>query len=153
MGHTQVASPTSPGRSRNMAAIRRRDTRFELEIRSILHGMGLRFRVDLPIRLAGMRPIRPDVVFTRRRVAVFCDGCFWHGCPEHGQRPHIRNGHYWTPKITGNRQRDGRQTAALESTGWMVLRFWEDEAPELVAQTVAAAAAGIPLPHPVHDRC
>jgi DNA mismatch endonuclease, patch repair protein len=108
-----------------MAAIRRRDTMFELQVRSRLHAAGLRFRVDMPIRLAGARTIRPDVVFTRARVAVFCDGCFWHGCPEHGVRPEIKNGQYWSPKITGNRERDARQVAALEAEGWVVLRFWE----------------------------
>jgi DNA mismatch endonuclease (patch repair protein) len=133
-----------------MSAIRRRDTQFELEVRSLLHAAGLRFRVDLPIRLEGMRPIRPDVVFTRRRVAVFCDGCFWHGCPEHGQRPNVRNGHYWTPKIEGNRERDARHTAALESAGWTVLRFWEHEDVGVVAagitETVAEATSVRRLP-------
>jgi DNA mismatch endonuclease (patch repair protein) len=110
-----------------MRAIRRRDTKFEVAVRSLLHAMGLRFRVDLPIRLEGFRPIRPDIVFTGRRVAVFCDGCFWHGCPEHGQRPSIRNGYYWTPKIAGNRDRDRLHAGALEDAGWAVLRFWEHE--------------------------
>lgn len=132
---------TSAGRSRNMAAIRRRDTRFEMQVRSLLHAAGLRFRVDVPIRIVGLRPIRPDVVFTRRRVAVFCDGCFWHGCPEHGQRPDVQNGHYWTPKLAGNRERDARHTAALESAGWTVLRFWEHEDAEAVAQSVAETVA------------
>src|ERR1700737_2935417 len=98
-------APTPPGRSRNMAAIRRRDSRFEKAVRSLLHARGLRFRVDYPLRLAGGRPIRPDIVFTRQRIAVFCDGCFWHGCPEHGQRPGVRNAQYWTPKIQGNAAR------------------------------------------------
>jgi DNA mismatch endonuclease (patch repair protein) len=101
-----------------MAAIRRRDTGPERAVRSLLHARGLRYRVDLPIRLAGHRPIRPDIVFTRQRVAVFIDGCFWHGCPEHGQRPGIRNGAYWSPKIAGNAERDQRHTAALEAAGW-----------------------------------
>lgn len=70
---------------------------------------------------------------------MFCDGCFWHGCPEHGQRPKIRNAHYWSPKISGNRERDSRHTAALEAAGWTVLRFWEHEtADEAVDRIVAA---------------
>lgn len=121
-----------------MAAIGRRDTAFELRIRSLLHANSMRFRVDLPIRPQGMRPIRPDIVFTRRRVAVFCDGCFWHGCPEHGDRPHIRNEHYWSPKIAGNTERDARHTAALEADGWTVLRFWEHEDPHVVAERIKA---------------
>lgn len=122
-----------------MRAIRRRDTHFEREVRSLLHAMGLRFRVDLPIRLDDTRPIRPDVVFTRHRLAVFCDGCFWHGCPEHGRRPNVRNGYYWTPKIAGNRERDSRHTAALRSAGWRVLRFWEHEDPQSVTVRIAEA--------------
>ncbi|MEA2361294.1 MAG: mismatch endonuclease, patch repair protein [Thermoleophilaceae bacterium] len=122
-----------------MAAIRRRDTALERRVRSLLHARGLRFRVDLPIRLHGMRPIRPDVVFTRQRVAVFLDGCFWHGCPQHGQRPGVSNEHYWSPKIAGNRERDARHSAALEAAGWRVLRYWEHEPAEDVAATIASA--------------
>lgn len=110
-----------------MAAIRRRDTGPERAIRSLLHARGLRFRVDHPIRIPGFRLIRPDIVFPKRQIAIFIDGCFWHGCPEHGKRPEIRNGHYWTPKIAGNVERDQRHTAALEAAGWMVLRFWAHE--------------------------
>lgn len=88
-----------------------------------------------------MRPIRPDIVFTRRRVAVFCDGCFWHGCPEHGRRPTVHNAHYWSPKIAGNRERDARHTAALEHAGWTVLRFWEHELADAVAAQVARAVS------------
>ncbi|WP_201447064.1 very short patch repair endonuclease [Conexibacter woesei] len=135
----QVPEVTSPGRSRNMAAIRRRDTAIERRVRSRLHAAGLRFRVDLPIRLEGIRPIRPDIVFTKRRIAVFCDGCFWHGCPEHGSRPRIRNGQYWTPKIAGNQERDARHKSALEAAGWTVLRFWEHEDPDLIAARIADA--------------
>jgi DNA mismatch endonuclease (patch repair protein) len=121
-----------------MAAIRRRDTGPERAVRSLLHAEGLRFRVDYPIRLEGLRPIRPDVAFTKHRLAIFVDGCFWHGCPEHGQRPNIRNGHYWTPKIAGNAERDRRHTAALESAGWTVLRFWAHEPAVAIAERVAA---------------
>ena len=122
-----------------MAAIRRRDTRPEREVRSLLHAAGLRFRVDLPIRMEGHRLIRPDIAFPRRRVAVFIDGCFWHGCPEHGRRPAIRNGHYWTPKIAGNVERDRRQVEALQGGGWQVLRFWAHLPAEQIARAVAAA--------------
>jgi DNA mismatch endonuclease (patch repair protein) len=124
-----------------MAAIRRRDTEPERAVRSLLHARGLRYRVDLPIRLEGHRPIRPDIVFTRQRVAVFIDGCFWHGCPEHGQRPEIRNGAYWSPKIAGNTERDQRHSAALEAAGWTVLRFWEHEPPQAVADEVSQRLA------------
>lgn len=116
-----------------MAAIKRRDTTPELALRSALHALGYRFRKDLPIRLGGTL-VRPDIVFTRRRVAIFVDGCFWHCCPVHGRKP-TSNGDYWSPKLTSNVQRDRRQTAALESAGWQVLRFWEHEA---LDQTVEA---------------
>lgn len=119
-----------------MRANRRRDTGPELRIRRLLHARGLRFRVDLPVRIDERRPVRPDVVFTRARLAVFIDGCFWHGCPEHGQRPDVRNGHYWTPKIAGNAERDQRHTRALANAGWTVLRFWEHESPDEVASKI-----------------
>jgi DNA mismatch endonuclease (patch repair protein) len=108
-----------------MAAIRRRDTAPEKLVRSLLHAQGLRFRVDYPIRIGGARPIRPDIVFTRVKLAVFIDGCYWHGCPEHGVRNGGANASYWGPKIARNQERDAEHTALLESAGWTVLRFWE----------------------------
>jgi len=132
---------TSPGRSRNMAAIRRRDTVPEKCIRSLLHAQGLRFRVDFPIRIGGARPIRPDVVFTRRQLAVFVDGCYFHGCPEHGRRDGGANAAYWGPKIARNRERDAEQTMLLQSGGWMVMRFWEHEPAAAVAAAVSAGLA------------
>src|SRR5436305_15111497 len=92
-------------RRRIMTANRRRDTGPELAVRSALHARGLRFRVDLPVRPASGRPIRPDVVFTRQRLALFIDGCWWHGCPEHGTRA-VTNADYWGPKIDANRERE-----------------------------------------------
>jgi DNA mismatch endonuclease (patch repair protein) len=137
---------TTPGRSRNMAAIRRRDTTVEREVRSLLHARGFRFRVDMPIRVDDGRPVRPDIVFTRRRVAVFCDGCFWHGCSIHGRRPRVRNPAYWVPKIEGNMARDVRQTTELERLGWIVLRFWEHESPDAIVKQIAAVATSVILP-------
>lgn len=81
--------------------------------------------------------MRPDIVFTRQRVVVFVDGCFWHGCPEHGRREHGRNADYWRPKIAMNRERDDRQTRALEAAGWTVLRIWEHENPAEAAARIA----------------
>lgn len=122
-----------------MSAIRRRDTGIERHVRSMLHNQGFRYRVDMPIRLDGARPIRPDIVFTRRRVAIFIDGCFWHGCPLHGRRPNIKNGHYWGPKIAGNVDRDARQTASLTGAGWTVLRFWAHDDPSEILRAIASA--------------
>jgi len=127
--------PTTPGRSANMRANRRRDTEPERRVRELLHASGLRYRVDLPVRVPGARLIRPDIAFTRIRLAVFIDGCFWHGCPEHKGRPKA-NAHYWGPKIDGNIERDKRQTRALTAAGWSVLRFWEHESPPEVARRI-----------------
>ncbi|MGP3971366.1 very short patch repair endonuclease [Streptomyces sp. 6N223] len=118
----------TPGRSRNMAAIKRRDTRPERAIRSLLHAAGRRYRVDVRLDLEGAKP-RPDIVFTRARVAVFVDGCFWHCCPEHGRQPGV-NGGYWGPKLERNIARDRAADGALSAAGWAVVRVWEHEAPE-----------------------
>ncbi|WBP93204.1 very short patch repair endonuclease [Mycolicibacterium neoaurum] len=128
---------TSPGRSRNMAAIRRRDTKPEVAVRSALHRSGYRFRKDYAIRLDG-KLIRPDVAFTRQRVAVFIDGCFWHCCPEHGRQPGV-NGEYWSLKLKGNVERDQRQAAALRNADWEVLRFWEHEDLTAILERVTLA--------------
>jgi DNA mismatch endonuclease (patch repair protein) len=117
-----------------MQANKRRDTAPELRIRSALHALGLRFRVDRrPIAaIAG----RADVVFTRRHVAVFVDGCFWHGCAAHFSAP-ATNRAYWAAKIDGNRRRDHVTTAALEAAGWRVVRVWEHEDPVGAAASIA----------------
>ncbi|QMU79828.1 very short patch repair endonuclease [Streptacidiphilus sp. PB12-B1b] len=119
--------PPTPGRSRNMAAIKRRDTKPEREIRSLLHGAGKRYRVDVRLDLDGVRP-RPDILFTRAKVAVFVDGCFWHCCPEHGRQPGV-NGQYWGPKLERNVARDRAADEALTAAGWTVVRVWEHEVP------------------------
>jgi DNA mismatch endonuclease (patch repair protein) len=127
----------SPGRSRIMASIKRRDTRPEIALRSALHGLGLRFRKDFRLDLGAVKP-RPDVVFTRARVAVFVDGCFWHVCPEHSNAPR-RNTDYWNPKLARNVERDQQQTAALRKAGWTVVRIWEHESLEAAVDAVLEA--------------
>ena len=103
-----------------MAAVHRTDTSLELRVRSALHARGLRFRKDYPFRIDG-RLIRPDVVFTKKHVAVFVDGCFWHHCPLHGQIP-ATNADFWRRKLEQNAQRDVEQTDALQGAGWTVVR-------------------------------
>jgi DNA mismatch endonuclease (patch repair protein) len=126
-----------------MAAIKRRDTKPERTIRTLLHAAGKRYRVDLRLQLEGARP-RPDIVFTRARVAVFVDGCFWHCCPEHGRQPGV-NGTYWGPKLERNVTRDRAADASLEAAGWTVIRIWEHEAPEeAVERILAAVEAAVP---------
>ncbi|NEE03048.1 very short patch repair endonuclease [Phytoactinopolyspora halotolerans] len=119
-----------------MLANRSRDTGPELALRSILHGRGYRYRVNY-------RPLRDkrnsaDIVFTKAKVAVFVDGCYWHGCPEH-YWPAKTNVHYWAPKIAANKERDELFNEALAERGWTVVRAWEHEAPEDVAERVALA--------------
>ncbi|MFD3406702.1 very short patch repair endonuclease [Kribbella sp. NPDC058693] len=118
-------TPTTPGRSRNMQAIRRTNTKPEVELRSALHRDGFRFRKDLNIHTSTRR-VRPDIVFTARKVAVFVDGCFWHCCPEHGRQPTVNSG-YWSPKLQRNVERDRLADTALETDGWTVVRIWEHE--------------------------
>lgn len=119
-----------------MQANRRRDTSPELLIRQILHRRGLRYRVDFAPGVDKRR--RADIVFTRARVAVFIDGCFWHGCPSHFVQPKS-NAEYWESKIETNRQRDRDTTARLEKAGWTVLRFWEHHDPVQAADAIIAA--------------
>jgi DNA mismatch endonuclease (patch repair protein) len=126
-------------RSQQMAAVRQADTPPEVEIRRNLWKRGLRYRVG--IRTPGGRP---DLVFPRQRVAVFIDGCFWHGCPEHYVRPRTQEA-FWCEKLRANFERDRRQTRALLDHGWSVLRFWEHEAEYdcvKVCETIAATVRG-----------
>jgi DNA mismatch endonuclease, patch repair protein len=125
---------SSEGARRVMQGNRGSDTTPERRVRSALHARGLRFRKNLGIRTSG-RLVRPDVVFTRQRVAVFIDGCFWHRCPEHGTSPRT-NSDYWQRKLDRNVRRDEEVTRALEAAGWRVLRFWEHTPPGDVASVV-----------------
>jgi len=108
-------------------------------VRRRLHALGYRYRVSV-------RPIpklrrTADIVFPRRRVAVFIDGCFWHGCPEHYQAP-VRNGSFWADKIAANRGRDGETDGRLAEEGWLVLRVWEHDVrrdPDGVVASIIAA--------------
>lgn len=127
---------SSPATRASMRGNRRRDTQPELAVRRILHAAGLRYRVDFP-PLASMRN-RADIVFTRARVAVFVDGCYWHGCPEH-YWPSRSNTEYWGEKIQENRARDSRVNLALARAGWTVIRAWEHEDPQVVADRIRRA--------------
>ena len=129
-------SQTIAGAQRSARSNRRTDTKPEVRLRSELHRRGLRFRKDYPLRLNGKVVARPDVVFTRRRVVVFIDGCFWRCCREHGSQPKS-NTEYWGPKLKANRVRDAGQTRTLTDQGWTVLRFWEHEAVAAVADNIA----------------
>lgn len=126
--------PTSRAATKIGKANRRTDTRPEVAVRSELHRRGLRFRKNFLLRVGGTR-VRPDIVFTRRRVAVFVDGCYWHGCPVHASTPMV-NREYWEPKLAANVSRDRRVDDALRDSGWSVIRAWEHESPVDVADRV-----------------
>ncbi|MEU4209625.1 very short patch repair endonuclease [Streptomyces sp. NPDC026206] len=115
---------SSAARRRNMQAIRSRDTKPEQLIRRLVHAQGLRYRVHA-------RPLpdlrrTADLVFRPVKVAVFIDGCYWHGCPEHYLAPRINAG-YWSDKVARNMARDRDTDERLTAAGWLVLRFWEHE--------------------------
>jgi DNA mismatch endonuclease (patch repair protein) len=118
-----------------MQATRRRDTEPERALRSVLHRHGLRFRVDH--KLPGLRR-RADIVFPRVRVAVFVDGCFWHGCPEHGTWPKA-NARWWREKIEANQARDQDTNRRLRELGWTIIRVWEHEEPADAARRIESA--------------
>ncbi|MCL2453876.1 MAG: very short patch repair endonuclease [Micrococcales bacterium] len=119
-----------------MSTAKRRDTAAELALRQLLHAQGLRYRVAYPV--PGQRRRTIDVAFTRARVAVFVDGCFWHGCPEHGTRPRS-NSDWWTTKLAANRARDLDTDRLLGELGWTVVRVWEHEEPDAAALRVRQA--------------
>jgi DNA mismatch endonuclease, patch repair protein len=127
-----------------MKANRRTDTKPELALRHALHRLGYRYRKDYRLDLHSGRRVRPDIVFTARKLAVFVDGCFWHACPEHGSRPKA-NEWYWSPKLAKNVERDRVNDAALMLDGWTVVRLWEhvpvDEAVTTVVTALATAGA------------
>ncbi|MGW1213539.1 very short patch repair endonuclease [Streptomyces sp. NPDC002499] len=112
-----------------------KDTGAELAVRRLLHAAGLRYRVEYPV--PGMARRRLDVAFTRAKVAVLIDGCFWHGCPVHATQPKA-NAEWWRQKLDRNIARDRETTAHLVAQGWTVLRFWEHEDPDSVAARVSA---------------
>jgi len=126
--------PSSSAASKRMAATGQRDTPPEMELRRRLHAMGLRYRVDYPVLFKPRR--RADIAFNKARVAVFVDGCFWHGCPEHGSWPKS-NARFWREKIETNRRRDLDTNQRLKAEGWSVIRIWEHEDPEKAAMKVA----------------
>lgn len=116
--------PSSDAARARMVANRSRDTKPELLLRSELHRRGLRFYVDRP-PLEGMRR-RADILFTRLLIAVYVDGCFWHGCPIHGTWPKA-NADFWKQKIQTNQRRDADTNAVLRQADWTIIRVWEHD--------------------------
>lgn len=136
----EYPSPLTPSASRRMRATPTTGTKPELLLRSLLHRMGLRFRVNL--RPVSRLSRRADIVFARAQLAVFVDGCFWHGCPDHATWPK-NNSEFWRLKIEGTRRRDEDTKRQLELEGWKVLRYWEHDSMERAAHEIRAVLASI----------
>ena len=134
--------PTSANVTAVMKGNKRSDTRPEKSLRSMLHRRGLRFRKDYPILFKEGGRCGPDIVFTRRKLAIFVDGCFWHLCPDHGRVPK-QNTDYWEPKLIATRERDLKDCARLTRDGWKCLRIWEhvplDDAVRIVLANLDSA--------------
>ena len=113
-----------------MKRMPRRDSKAELRLRRELHRLGLRYRVHL----RGL-PGTPDIAFTRARIAVFVDGCFWHCCPDHGVTPKA-NREWWVDKLKGNVDRDRRKDEKLQGIGWLPVHIWEHECPVEAARGI-----------------
>jgi len=122
--------PLDEATRRRLRRQRQRDTGPEMAVRRALFAVGLRYRVHA--RLEPDLRVRADIVFPRARIAIFVDGCYWHGCPTHGTAPK-NNAQWWEDKIAANRRRDAATDELLATRGWRVLRFWEhDQAAEVV---------------------
>lgn len=130
---------TSQQRSRCMSSIRSKNTKPEILLRKALWAKGLRYRLHFEL------PGRPDLVFKKNKLAVFCDGCFWHRCPKHFNLP-ATNTVFWLDKISRNVERDKKVNIMLKDMGWTVLRFWEHEINEdldaVVSQVLKTLAGG-----------
>lgn len=132
--------PSSPDASRRMAKVRQKETGAEVALRQEMYRIGLRYRVDYEVLRKPRRVA--DVAFPGRKIAVFVDGCFWHGCPEHATWPK-QNAEFWREKIETNRRRDADTNERLRSLGWTVLRFWSHESPNEATRTVAHMVAKV----------
>jgi DNA mismatch endonuclease (patch repair protein) len=130
---------TTPAVRKVMQGNRSRDTKPELLLRSLLHKRGLRYRVAVRPLPAVRRTA--DVVFTRAKVAVFIDGCFWHRCPDHYRQPGS-NVEYWVAKVNHNVSRDHEVDALLRDAGWTVVRIWEHEDPAAAADRIEMSVRG-----------
>ena len=135
--------PPSAAKSAQMSRVRNAGTAPETAVRRELHRRGLRYRVNMPLPEVG--GIRPDIVFTRVRVAIFIDGCFWHRCPEHGTSPKTNAG-WWRRKLDSNVERDRKTDTAVAEAGWTVVRIWEHEDPINAADRIERIVRSVHRP-------
>jgi DNA mismatch endonuclease, patch repair protein len=140
MTRTHTSWASSPAVAARMRAQARRDTKPEMQLRRELHRRRLRYRLHVPVPGAARRRI--DIAFASSRVAVFVDGCFWHGCPEYVAHSHTHSD-YWAAKIAANRQRDEDTDRRLSALGWRVIRVWEHEDVVIAADRVEIAVRRI----------
>ncbi|HMQ24097.1 MAG TPA: very short patch repair endonuclease [Planctomycetota bacterium] len=118
-----------------MQSVRQKSTTAESALRSELHALGIRYRVQVPVLTAPRRVA--DIAMRSLRVAIFVDGCFWHGCPIHATWPR-ENAAFWREKIVANRARDADTNARLHLGGWTVIRVWAHEPPDQAAKRIAS---------------
>lgn len=124
---------TSPATRKRMSKVRQKGTASELALRKELFRLGLRYRID---RAVLEKPRRiADIVFPKQKVAVFVDGCFWHGCPTHATWPK-NNAEFWQKKIKTNISRDTDTNSRLEALDWTVIRVWAHESAIEAAQQI-----------------
>jgi DNA mismatch endonuclease (patch repair protein) len=131
---------SSPQASRRMAKVRQKGTDVELSLRREMYRLGLRYRIDYQV-LEKPRRVA-DIAFPGRRIAIFVDGCFWHGCPRHATWPK-QNAKFWREKIETNQRRDADTNERLRAVGWTVLRFWSHESAADTALIVAHLVAQV----------
>ncbi|WP_344935133.1 very short patch repair endonuclease [Sphaerisporangium flaviroseum] len=149
MAVARPAGASSAGVRKSMQANKGRDTKPELALRSAVHALGLRYRVSV-------RPLpevrrTADLVFTKAKLAVFLDGCFWHGCPDHHTKS-ATNAAYWAEKIVRNRERDAETDRKLTEAGWQIMRVWEHENPKEAAVHIAEQVQSIRQKDSAHKK-
>lgn len=133
MGRHRTPFPSDSATAFRMRSQKQKDTICEIALRRMLHQSGLRYRIHC-------RPLpslnrQADIVFRQSKLAVFVDGCFWHGCPTHWKPPK-RNSDWWISKIEKNIERDRDTDTLLERAGWLVIRVWEHDDLELVVEQI-----------------
>jgi DNA mismatch endonuclease, patch repair protein len=134
MAASERVAPSSVEASIRMQRVRQKNTSAESALRRELHALGLRYRIQVPVLTKPRRVA--DVTFIGLRVAVFVDGCFWHGCPKHASWPK-QNAEFWRAKILANQERDRDTDTRLLADGWLVVRVWSHETPCDAASRVA----------------